>query len=201
MGMTHGEPDTYPRTGDVMGFCQTKDAVAIAEAVVTVQRDCGDRADRKHARLKYTIEDPGSTRSAPRSRSAAGVNARRRRGHLRSPRPATARLERGRRRHVASHACIVPERPRARPCRLQRRLSALRRSRKVHDGQFLITPNQNLVLADIPAERQAEIDGIATRSRAAGAVVGPAPQRHGLRRAADLRSRAGGERALHARTL
>ena len=44
MGMTHGEPDTYPRTADVMGFCATEDAVAIAEAVVTVQRDWGDRA-------------------------------------------------------------------------------------------------------------------------------------------------------------
>ena len=59
MGMTHGEPDTYPRTADVMGFCQTRDAVAVAEAVVTVQRDWGDRTNRKHARLKYTIEDRG----------------------------------------------------------------------------------------------------------------------------------------------
>ena len=59
MGMTHGEPDTYPRTADVMGFCTTDDAVAVAEAVVTVQRDWGDRANRKHARLKYTIEDRG----------------------------------------------------------------------------------------------------------------------------------------------
>ena len=57
MGMTHGEPDTYPRTADVMGFCRTREALAIAEAVVTVQRDWGDRANRKHARLKYTIED------------------------------------------------------------------------------------------------------------------------------------------------
>src|SRR5437588_1223635 len=59
MGMTHGEPDTYPRTADLMGFCETRDAIAIAEAVVTVQRDWGDRANRKHARLKYTIEDRG----------------------------------------------------------------------------------------------------------------------------------------------
>src|SRR6267378_4171297 len=59
MGMTHGEPETYPRTADVMGFCLPQDAVAVAEAVVTVQRDWGDRSDRKHARLKYTIEDRG----------------------------------------------------------------------------------------------------------------------------------------------
>ena len=59
MGMTHGEAETYPRTADVMGFCRPQDAVAVAEAVVTVQRDWGDRSDRKHARLKYTIEDRG----------------------------------------------------------------------------------------------------------------------------------------------
>src|SRR6185437_4713922 len=41
MGMTHGEPDTYPRTADVMGYCETRDVLAIAEAVVTVQRDWG----------------------------------------------------------------------------------------------------------------------------------------------------------------
>ena len=59
MGMTHGDTDTYPRTADLMGYCETRDAVALAEAVVTVQRDWGDRKTRKHARLKYTIEDRG----------------------------------------------------------------------------------------------------------------------------------------------
>src|SRR3954453_21213834 len=59
MGMTHGEPETYPRAADVMGFCKPDETVAVAEAIVTVQRDWGDRTDRKHARLKYTIEDRG----------------------------------------------------------------------------------------------------------------------------------------------
>src|SRR5262249_21663201 len=59
MGMTHGAPQTYPRTADVMGFCRPNEVVAVAEAVLTVQRDWGDRSDRAHARLKYTIEDRG----------------------------------------------------------------------------------------------------------------------------------------------
>src|SRR5437870_3067105 len=59
MGMTHGQPETYPRTADVMGFCKPEEAVRVAEAVVTVQRDWGDRTNRAHARLKYTIEDRG----------------------------------------------------------------------------------------------------------------------------------------------
>ena len=59
MGMTHGEPDTYPRTADLLGFCTADQAVDVAEKVVTTQRDFGDRTNRKHARLKYTIEDMG----------------------------------------------------------------------------------------------------------------------------------------------
>src|SRR6267378_6818091 len=73
MGMTHGEPETYPRTADVMGFCKTEQAVAIAEAVVTVQRDWGDRSDRKHARLKYTIEDRGLAAFRAEVERRAGV--------------------------------------------------------------------------------------------------------------------------------
>src|SRR3954464_11074686 len=36
MGMTHGEPDTYPRTAEVMGFCEPQDAIAVTEALATV---------------------------------------------------------------------------------------------------------------------------------------------------------------------
>src|SRR5256714_5302752 len=80
MGMTHGEPDTYPRTADVMGLCRTRDAIAIAEAVVTVQRDWGDRVNRKHARLKYTIEDRGRDAFRAEVEKRAGVK-------LGSPKP------------------------------------------------------------------------------------------------------------------
>src|SRR5690606_38589060 len=59
MGMTHGEPATYPRLADVLGFCTPEQAVDVAEKVVTVQRDFGDRVDRKQARLKYTIDRRG----------------------------------------------------------------------------------------------------------------------------------------------
>ena len=59
MGMTHGEPDTFPRTADVLGFCTPEQAVDVAEKVLTVQRDWGNRNNRKRARLKYTVEDRG----------------------------------------------------------------------------------------------------------------------------------------------
>ena len=59
MGMTHGEPETYPRAGSVIGFCLPQHAVDVAEKVVTMQRDHGDRSNRKQARLKYTIDRMG----------------------------------------------------------------------------------------------------------------------------------------------
>lgn len=59
MGMTHGDVSTYPRLADVIGFCGPDEVIAIAEAVVTTQRDFGDRTNRKSARLKYTIDRHG----------------------------------------------------------------------------------------------------------------------------------------------
>lgn len=59
LGMTHGKTTTFPRLADVIGFCRPEQAVEVAEEVVKIQRDFGDRSDRRHARLKYTIEDRG----------------------------------------------------------------------------------------------------------------------------------------------
>jgi sulfite reductase (NADPH) hemoprotein beta-component len=59
MGATHGDPETYPRLGEVIGFATPDQVIAVAESVVTAQRDFGNRAVRKRARLKYTIDDRG----------------------------------------------------------------------------------------------------------------------------------------------
>lgn len=59
MGATHGDPETYPRVANVIGFIAPEQVIAVGEAVVTTQRDWGNRAVRKRARLKYTIDDRG----------------------------------------------------------------------------------------------------------------------------------------------
>lgn len=59
MGATHGDAETYPRLGEVIGFVAPGQVIAVAQAVVTAQRDFGNRAVRKRARLKYTIDDRG----------------------------------------------------------------------------------------------------------------------------------------------
>ena len=59
LGRTHRKPETYPRLAEPLGFVKPGDEPRIAEAVVTVQRDHGDRTSRRHARLKYLIAERG----------------------------------------------------------------------------------------------------------------------------------------------
>ncbi|KAK9351811.1 hypothetical protein V1523DRAFT_415685 [Lipomyces doorenjongii] len=59
MGTTHNDKTTYPRTGSILGYVKKEDVVVVCEKVMLVQRDNGDRKDRKHARLQYTIDYMG----------------------------------------------------------------------------------------------------------------------------------------------
>ncbi len=73
MGATHGDAETYPRIADVVGFIAPDQVIAVAEAVVTTQRDWGNRAVRKRARLKYTIDDRGLENFAAEVERRSGV--------------------------------------------------------------------------------------------------------------------------------
>lgn len=59
MGSTHNNVKTYPRTGSMLGFVPIEKIKYACENVMLVQRDFGDRTNRKHARLKYTVDDLG----------------------------------------------------------------------------------------------------------------------------------------------
>lgn len=59
LGRSHGNVQTYPRVADVIGFITRDRLVDVARAVLTIHRDFGDRTNRKHARLKYVVEERG----------------------------------------------------------------------------------------------------------------------------------------------
>jgi sulfite reductase (ferredoxin) len=59
LGMTHNRPKTYPRLATPLVFVGPDDLLRGARAVVELQRDHGDRADRRHARLKYLVDEKG----------------------------------------------------------------------------------------------------------------------------------------------
>lgn len=163
MGMTHGEPDTFPRTADVIGFCTADQAVDVAEAIVTIQRDWGDRADRKHARLKYTIERRGleAFRTELTRRLGWELSAPRAAGFARTGDAAGWQDA----PDGTGHYGLFVENGRvAGPL-----LAALRQVAEQHAGRFIITPNQNLVIADVPPGQRATVEALlaphATASR------------------------------------
>ncbi|MPQ46091.1 NADPH-dependent assimilatory sulfite reductase hemoprotein subunit [Marinifilum sp. N1E240] len=59
MGTTFGDAETYPRLGTVLGFAKAENTVDVAEKIVLVQKEQGNRKVRKNARLKYTIDRLG----------------------------------------------------------------------------------------------------------------------------------------------
>ena len=159
MGMTHGEPDTYPRIAEVMGFCRTDDVLKVSEAVVTVQRDWGDRKNRKHARLKYTIEDRGLDAFRAEVEKRAGVK-------LAPAKPYTFTSTGDRYGWTEGadgrgHLTLFVQNGRVHDVPGAAQQSALRTIAQMHDGDFRITPNQNLVISNVPTEKQAEIERIA----------------------------------------
>ncbi|MGA9866664.1 MAG: NADPH-dependent assimilatory sulfite reductase hemoprotein subunit [Acetobacteraceae bacterium] len=154
MGMTHGEPDTFPRTGDLIGFCRPEQVVAVCEQIVTVQRDWGDRADRKHARLKYTIERRGlaAFQAEVERRLGFALEPARPYAFERSGDPAGwVQGDDG-----AWHYCLFVENGRVRGAMLD----GLRAIAEEHDGLFLITPNQNLVIANVAPFHKPRIEAL-----------------------------------------
>ncbi|AUT03843.1 sulfite reductase, ferredoxin dependent [Nostoc sp. CENA543] len=59
LGRTHNKEETFARIADPIGYVDKADVYDAVKAIVATQRDYGDRTDRRHARLKYLINDWG----------------------------------------------------------------------------------------------------------------------------------------------
>ena len=159
MGASHGDPTTYPRVADVIGFCTPDQVLAVAEQVVMIQRDFGDRRERKHARLKYTIAHRGVAwfvgelearlgRALPPARRYAFDHNGDRFGWSRGADGqwrVTLHLDSGRVADSAGGA---------------RLRSGLRELARRGRGELRLTPNQNLMVTGIDDGEQAEIEAL-----------------------------------------
>jgi sulfite reductase (NADPH) hemoprotein beta-component len=157
MGMTHGEPETYPRTGDVIGFCLPEDIFKVAEAVCTIQRDWGDRSNRKHARLKYTVDDNGLDAFRAEIAKRAGKPLEKARPYAftsNGDRYGWTEGEDGK-----LHLTLFVENGRVRdfPDGPQL-LTGMRRIAEVHDGEIRVTANQNLIIANVSKDKRDAIE-------------------------------------------
>jgi sulfite reductase (NADPH) hemoprotein beta-component len=156
MGMTHGELDTFPRTADLMGFCTPDQAVDVAEKVVLVQRDFGNRALRKRARLKYTIEDHGLDWFREEVERRLGYR-------LQGPRPFVFDGTGDRYGWVEDHEgnwhyTLFVQNGRVRDTPDRPMKTGLRKIAEIHDGDFRLTANQNLIIARVRPEAKAGIE-------------------------------------------
>lgn len=158
LGATHGDAATYPRLADILGFITPDQLLAVAEAVVTTQRDRGDRSNRKHARLKYTIETLGLDEFR--------AEVERRAGSQFQPARPVSFLSNGDRfgwtQSIDGSLALTLRIPSGRiadrvgaPWR-----SGLRAIASVHTGTFRLTPNQNLIVAGISASARPAIESL-----------------------------------------
>ncbi len=158
MGMHHGQEKTYPRLADVLGYCKPEQVVDVAEKIVTVQRDFGDRADRKHARLKYTVEDHGLDWFRQQVEARLGYK-------LLKPKPFEFEHNGDRYGWVddengASHLTLFVQNGRVRDTYDLPLRSGLRAIAKVHNGDFRLTANQNLIIANVSPKNRPKIEAL-----------------------------------------
>ncbi|MCU7366526.1 assimilatory sulfite reductase (NADPH) hemoprotein subunit [Pantoea stewartii] len=172
LSIEHGNKATYARTASEFGYFPVEKILDVAAAVVTTQRDWGNRTDRKNAKTKYTLERVGVDTFKAEVEKRAGVTFEPTRPYEFTTRGdrfgwikgidnkwhLTLFIENGR-------LLDYPERPLK---------SGIAEIAKIHQGDFRLTANQNLIVAGVPESQKAQIEAIA---REHGLMENVTPQR------------------------
>lgn len=159
LAMTHGDTATYPRKADDFGFVALEKTLEVAAAVVTTQRDWGNRSNRKNAKTKYTLDRVGVDVFKAEVEKRAGIQ-------FEASRPYEL-TERGDRigwvdgidgKH---HLALFIENGRLLDYPGKPLKTGVSEIAKIHQGDFRMTANQNLIVAGVPAEQKDQIEKIA----------------------------------------
>lgn len=159
LAMTHGDESTFPRRADDFGFISLEHTLAVAEAVVSTQRDWGNRVNRKNAKTKYTIERVGVETFKAEVEKRAGVA-------FTASRPYTFTRRGDRFGWVEGvdgkfHLTCFIENGRILDYPDKKLKTGCREIAKIHPGEFRLTANQNLVIAAVPADLKDSIEALA----------------------------------------
>lgn len=168
LSIEHGNRATYARTASEFGYISLADTLAVAEAVVTTQRDWGNRTDRKNAKTKYTLERVGIEAFKAEVERRAGI-----RFAAIRPYEFTGRGDRiGWVEGIDDkwHLTLFIENGRildypGRPLK-----TGLLEIARVHEGDFRLTANQNLIVAGVETRHKAHIEALARHYRLMAAV-------------------------------
>ena len=160
MGRSHNQQETYPRLADVIGFFTPEHLEKVSQAVLTVHRDFGDRTNRKHARLKYVLEEKGVEWFREQVEERAGIKFEPAREYT---------LEKQADLYDWHQAVdgkwffgLFVESGRVKDANGANVKTALRQIADKYDIEFRLTANQNLILANVAEADKAGITEILT---------------------------------------
>lgn len=150
MGVTHNNKKTYPRTGSMFGYVAADKVHFACEKIMLVQRDHGDRKNRKHARLKYTIDDMGVEVFKGKVEDLLGFS-------FEEPRPFEFKSNIDtfgwqKDEFGINHFTFFIENGRVEDTAEFPMKTGLREIAKIHKGEFRLTGNQHLCLSGVPDE-------------------------------------------------
>ncbi|WP_042163033.1 assimilatory sulfite reductase (NADPH) hemoprotein subunit [Paenibacillus gorillae] len=158
MGMTHGDNQTYPQLARVIGFVTPDQILDVAEKTVTIQRDYGNRSVRKYARFKYTVDRHGLDWFVDELHDRLGWKlepARDFQFDHTGDRYGWIKGKDGKwnvNLYIQSGRIVDTD-----TLKLK---TGLREIAKIHTGDFRLTANQNLVIANITSQKKSKINAL-----------------------------------------
>jgi sulfite reductase (NADPH) hemoprotein beta-component len=163
MGTTHGDTATYPRLASVIGFCPPDRLIEVTRHVLGIQRDFGDRGNRKHARFKYTLDDRGLDwfrAELERRLDEPLAEARPFEFHDNADPLGWHQDDQG-----LWHLTLAVPSGRLRDTGDVAWLTALREIARLHTGDFRLTANQNLTISRVTPGLQPDIEKLLDHHR------------------------------------
>lgn len=155
MGMTHGDTATYPQLGRVIGFIPVDKIVDVAEKVITIQRDFGNRSNRKNARFKYTIDHYGLDWFKQELAERLGFNLEEARSFSFDHNGDRYGWLKG---DGKWHLTLFIQNGRIADTDDYKLMTGLREIAKIHTGDFRLTANQNVIIGSVTAKDKPKIN-------------------------------------------
>ncbi len=158
MGMTHGDKTTYPQLAKVIGFCRPDQILEVAEKVITIQRDYGNRSVRKNARFKYTVDRLGLETVKEELENRLGWSLDEAKSYHFDHNGDRYGWEKGVKGEW--HFTLFVQGGRIADFEDYKLMTGLREIAKVHSGDFRLTANQNLIIANVSTQKKKQISDL-----------------------------------------
>jgi len=158
MAYTFGNNKTYPRVADVVGFFPKEQIVEVSEAVLIFQRDHGNRSERKNARLKYTIDRLGLNFFHAELERIKGIKlepAKEFKFETLGDKYGWSKSEDG-----LWHYGVFVEGGKLVDKNGYHPKTAIREIAKIHTGTFILTGNQNVIIAQVTESKKPKIEAL-----------------------------------------